>query len=103
MAPAGDTSQGRHRRLIVALRQAREERNLTQREVADALEWSVSKLIWIEKGAVGISVTDLKALLMQYEITDSDVVEQMTDLARASKKAVWWQQYREVMSQDFFT
>jgi transcriptional regulator with XRE-family HTH domain len=88
---------------MVALRQAREARQLTQKDVADALEWSASKLIRIERGAVGISVTDLKALLLQYEITDSDEVDRMVEMARASKRAAWWQEYREMLPQDFYT
>lgn len=103
MAPRSETPQGEHRRLMVALRQAREARELTQKEVADALEWSTSKLIRIEKGAVGISVTDLKALLLQYEITDVDEIDRMVEMARASKKAAWWQQYRDMFPSDFFT
>jgi transcriptional regulator with XRE-family HTH domain len=103
MAPRSETPQGEHRRLIVALRQAREARHLTQKEVADALEWSASKLIRIERGSVGISVTDLKALLLHYKVTDANDVDRMVDMARASKKAVWWQEYRDVLNPEFFT
>lgn len=103
MVRPGETPQSEHRRLMVALRQAREARQLTQKDVADALEWSASKLIRIERGAVGISVTDLKALLLQYEITDVDEVDRMVAMARASKKAAWWQEYREMLPQDFYT
>src|SRR5262245_2049783 len=103
MTRRGETPQSEHRRLMVALRQAREARQLTQKEVADALEWSASKLIRIERGTVGISVTDLKALLLHYEVTDTDEVDRMVEMARASKKAVWWQEYRELLPQDFYT
>lgn len=103
MAYPGETPQSEHRRLIVALRQAREARRLTQKEVADALDWSLSKLIRIERGTVGISVTDLKALLLHYGVTDDDEVERMVSMARASKKTAWWQQYREVFHSEFFT
>ena len=103
MARPGETPQSEHRRLIVELRQAREAQRLTQKEVADALEWSLSKLIRIERGAVGISVTDLKALLLQYGLTDDEVVDRMVGMARASKKTAWWQHYRQVYPADFFT
>jgi transcriptional regulator with XRE-family HTH domain len=103
MAHPGDTPQSEHRRLIVELRQARDARRLTQKEVADALDWSSSKLIRIERGTVGISITDLKALLLHYDVTKSDDVERMVAMARASKKTAWWQQYREVFPPDFFT
>ena len=51
------------RRLRVALRQYRDAAELTQRAAAEALDWSVSKIIRIEQGAVGITPTDLRALL----------------------------------------
>lgn len=103
MAHPGETPQSEHRRLIVELRQARDARRLTQKEVADALEWSLSKLIRIERGTVGISITDLKALLLHYDVTKADDVDRLVAMARASKKTAWWQQYREVYSPDFFT
>lgn len=104
MTPRGTTTpQGEHRRLRLALRQARDASQLTQKDVADALDWSTSKLIRIEKGTVGISVTDLKALLLQYRITDDAEVDEFVAMARASKKAAWWQQYRGTYSQQFLT
>jgi transcriptional regulator with XRE-family HTH domain len=98
-----ETPQSEHRRLMVTLRQAREARQLTQKDVADSLEWSASKLIRIERGTVGISITDLKALLLHYDVTDAEEVDRMVEMARASKKAAWWQEYREVLPQDFVT
>lgn len=103
MAHPGETPQSEHRRLIVELRQSRVAREYTQKEVADALDWSLSKLIRIERGSVGISVTDLKALLLHYGMTGTDEVDRMVAMARASKKTAWWQQYRDVYSPDFFT
>lgn len=103
MTRRSETPQSEHRRLMVRLRQAREARQMTQKDVADALEWSASKLIRIERGAVGVSVTDLKALLLHYDVTDSEEVDRIVAMARASKKAAWWQEYREVLPQDFVT
>lgn len=103
MTPRSETPQGEHRRLMVALRQARDALRMTQKEVADALDWSTSKLIRIEGGSVGISITDLKALLQHYEVTDAAEVARMVELARGSKKAMWWHEYRDVMPTDFYT
>jgi len=103
MSPRGETPQSEHRRLRVALRDARDALHLTQKEVADALEWSSSKIIRIESGSVGISVTDLKALLLHYRVTDANEVDRMVTMARASKKAAWWQEHRELLTQDFIT
>lgn len=103
MSPRSETPQAEHRRLLVALRQARNARHLTQKEVADTLDWSTSKLIRIEGGSVGISITDLRALLQHYEVTDPDEVDRMVEMARGSKKAMWWYEYRDAMPHEFYT
>ncbi|WP_433272874.1 helix-turn-helix domain-containing protein [Actinosynnema sp. CS-041913] len=89
------------RRLRIELRQTRDALKLTQKEVADALEWSPSKLIRIEKGTVGISVTDLKALLLHYQVTDPDAVDRLVRMARIGKQAAWWNEYRDIASLRF--
>src|SRR4051794_7678193 len=103
MAPRAETPVAEHRKLRQALRHARDSLNLTQKEVAEALDWSTSKLIRIEKGTVGISVTDLKALLLHYRVTDLDEVDRMVAMVRASKMSAWWHEYRDAYSQDFIT
>jgi transcriptional regulator with XRE-family HTH domain len=92
------------RRLRSELRRARQDAGLTQKDVAEALEWSLSKLIRIEAGAVGISTTDLRALLQHYRINDPKVVDRILSLARAGKEQRgWWTTYRDVTSQQFLT
>ncbi|NUT46054.1 MAG: helix-turn-helix domain-containing protein [Saccharothrix sp.] len=102
MARVG-TPVSQHRRLRAELRQARERAGLTQQGVADALEWSVSKLIRIENGSVGVSITDLKALLLHYGVTDADEVAELVELARGSKQSAWWHAYKNQVSQQFLT
>jgi transcriptional regulator with XRE-family HTH domain len=85
------------RRLRTELRRAREEARRTQREVADELDWSPSKVIRIEGGQVAVSVTDLKALLTFYQVRDEDRVDELVTLARQSRKQPW-SQYRDVVS-----
>jgi transcriptional regulator with XRE-family HTH domain len=84
------------RRLRVELRRARTKANRTQKDVAEALDWSPSKVIRIESGQVAISTTDLKALLLEYGVTDRAVVAELVDLARNSKKQPW-SQYKDVL------
>lgn len=91
------------RRLRAELRRAREQAGQTQKEVADALDWSPSKLIRIEAGANIISTTDLMALLQHYNITDRKQVNELVNVARASRKQAWWDEYRAVYSQQFLT
>jgi transcriptional regulator with XRE-family HTH domain len=101
--PVGDNPTSQLRRLRTELRQRRDSVQLTQREVAEALDWSPSKLIRIERGPVGISVTDVRALLQHYRVTDEQQVEKLVELARASKKPAWWHQYRDSSSAQFIT
>jgi transcriptional regulator with XRE-family HTH domain len=54
------------RQLRQDLRRLRESAQLPQAEVAHSLDWSHSKLIRIENGSVGVSVTDVKALATLY-------------------------------------
>lgn len=86
------------RRLRIELRRARDAANLTQEHVVRELDWSLSKLIRIETGAVGISTTDLRALLQLYGITEPQRIAQLTELARASRrKPAWWGSYRDLV------
>jgi transcriptional regulator with XRE-family HTH domain len=88
-----------HRRhLQRELRRYRSEAGLTQRDVAQELEWSPSKVIRIESGNVAVSTTDLRALLALYKVTDPPTVEELVDNARSSRKASW-AEYRDVISQ----
>lgn len=91
------------RRLRAELRRAREHTHQTQKEVADALDWSASKLIRIETGAALISTTDLMALLHYYGVTDRERVAQLVEVARASRKQAWWDEYRPFYDQQHLT
>ncbi|MFF3376372.1 helix-turn-helix domain-containing protein [Streptomyces sp. NPDC002680] len=100
MPTAVDPSLNR-RKLRLALKSARDKRGLTQRDAADALEWSLSKLIRIEAGTVSLSVTDLRAMLLEYGVNDPDIVVELEEAARGSKGQSWWSDYNDVISQPF--
>jgi len=90
------------RRLRIELRRAREAANLTQEQVVRELDWSLSKLIRIETGAVGVSTTDLRALLQLYGITDAGRISELTTMARASRrKPAWWSAYRDLIPEGY--
>jgi transcriptional regulator with XRE-family HTH domain len=95
------SSVASQRRVLAELRKAREVLQLTQKDVAEALDWSVSKLVRIESGTVGLSITDLKALLLHYGITDRDRVEAYVSLTRAGRQPGWWDEYKRIHSADF--
>jgi len=84
------------RRLRAELRRARLEAGLTQDQVATAMDWSLSKLIRIENGTVGISTNDLKAILAHYKITDQKRTAEFLTLSRGARERSWWSGYRDV-------
>jgi transcriptional regulator with XRE-family HTH domain len=98
--PAEDPSVLR-RRLLTFLRRQRDIVGLTQQKAADELEWSLSKLIRIETGAQGISVTDLKAVLALYGVADDALAKSLIAAARGSRGQSWWHPYRDIVSPQF--
>jgi transcriptional regulator with XRE-family HTH domain len=89
------------RRLRTELRRARSEASRTQEQVAREMDWSPSKIIRIETGAVGISTNDLKALLQLYGIHDAERTDELIELARASRQTSWWSKYRGTISSQY--
>jgi transcriptional regulator with XRE-family HTH domain len=86
------------RRLRTELRRARLDSGLTQEQVATAMDWSLSKLIRIENGSVGISTNDLKAILAHYKITDEGRTAELLALSRGARERSWWNVYRDAPS-----
>jgi transcriptional regulator with XRE-family HTH domain len=85
------------RRLRSDVRRAREGLGMSHRDVAEAMDWSVSKLIRIEAGAVTITTNDLRALVAHYGITDPRHVEELIDLAKRSReRSPWWVDFRDI-------
>jgi transcriptional regulator with XRE-family HTH domain len=89
-----------HRHLRSALRRHRAQVELTQQDVAAAMEWSVSKVIRIELGDSLLSSSDLRHLLDLYRVVDSEHLDQMLRWARAAKHQPW-RAYRDVHSASF--
>jgi hypothetical protein len=59
------------------------------------MDWSLSKLIRIENGSVGISTNDLRAILLHYKIVDETHVSELLALARAARERSWWSSYSD--------
>jgi transcriptional regulator with XRE-family HTH domain len=98
----GSSPLVQRRRLRGELRQARQDAGLTQEAVAAAMEWSLSKVIRIEAGAVGISTNDLRALLRLYHINDPQRVGYLLSLGRDARKQTWWSKYRGAAPPNYF-
>jgi transcriptional regulator with XRE-family HTH domain len=89
------------RRLRVALRKARQTRGLSQKDVATRLDWSPSKLLRIENGAVSVDTGDLRHLLSLYGVSDETEVEQLVAVARDARGSTRWAVYRDVLAPEF--
>ena len=82
--PSDDWPESARRRINRAVREAREAKGFTQQQVADAMEWSVNKIMRIESGDVSVSANDLRELLKHLEITDETRIEDLLKAARLS-------------------
>jgi transcriptional regulator with XRE-family HTH domain len=87
------------RKLRVELKRLRTARGLTQRNVADQLDWSQSKVIRIENGSVAVGVTDLQALLRLFGVDDQESIDTMVEMAKGSKRLPFTD-YKDVLSPD---
>ncbi|GAA4596378.1 transcriptional regulator with XRE-family HTH domain [Actinoplanes octamycinicus] len=98
--PEGDSPTVARRRVRLALREARERADLTQLQVAEEMEWSLSKVIRIENGDVSISPNDLRPLLTYLGIKErSTIADLIADarIARKRQRQAWYQapEFRE--------
>ncbi|MEV4134384.1 helix-turn-helix transcriptional regulator [Dactylosporangium sp. NPDC049742] len=94
MAP-GDTPAVARRAVRLAIKDARTAKGLTQSQVAEAMEWSLSKVMRIESGEVTISQNDLRPLLTHLGIRDKARVDELVQAAKASKqRQQWWDHKR---------
>jgi len=66
------------------------------------MDWSLSKIIRIETGAVGISTNDLAALLRLYQVDSAERTSELVALARAARQQSWWSKYRGSVSSAYF-
>jgi hypothetical protein len=89
------------RQLSAMLRAARASTDKNRDEVAEELVWSLSKLVRIEAGDQGVSVTDIRALLSVYGIADPDEVRTYTDLARTGRARPWFSDFHDLLSKQF--
>jgi transcriptional regulator with XRE-family HTH domain len=96
---SGDGTR-QHRSLRMALRGHREREQKTQQDVAQAMEWSISKVVRIEIGDSLVSSSDLRQLLSLYGVESSAERERMLRWARAAKNQPW-RAYLDVLSASF--
>jgi transcriptional regulator with XRE-family HTH domain len=98
--PRAESPAVAKRRLRQRLRRAREAAGLTQHQVAEAVDWSVSKIIRIENGKVAVTTSDLRALLGIFGI-DASEIDAWIELARLSRQPTVAAQYADVLPRPF--
>jgi transcriptional regulator with XRE-family HTH domain len=85
----------RQRELGMRLRKLRNDRNLTDVEVANKLLCSATKISRIETGGRRPSLRDVRDLCGVYGV-DPDTTTELMELAREARQPGWWTQYDEL-------
>ncbi|WP_327066324.1 helix-turn-helix domain-containing protein [Kitasatospora sp. NBC_01302] len=96
--PADQSPTVRRRRLGAELRRLREEAGLTAEQVGAELSCHASKIGRIENGRSGVRALDLREMFSLYRVTDQKTRDQLTGLAKESRKRGWWHVYNDVLS-----
>lgn len=92
MNSTGGGSTVPRRQLGRKLRELRETRQLTVREVVGALEWSKPRVWRYETGQAPMQPTDVEAMCRLYG-ADTALTEALKALARQTKSKGWWHSY----------
>jgi transcriptional regulator with XRE-family HTH domain len=98
--PRPETVEVKKRRLRTALRQARIDKEITQKAAADYLVWSVSKIVRIEQGTVPVAPTDVRAMLQLYGVTDERQIDELVELAKEAREDKGWSTFDDILSQE---
>ncbi|MFB4318525.1 helix-turn-helix domain-containing protein [Actinomadura sp. 21ATH] len=94
----------RHRLLVQKLRRLREEAGFTQAEVAQAMDWSESKQIKMERGNIPVRIPDVRALLVHYGLVGPEhrqETDAVLQLARDARRKGWWHTYGDAVPEWF--
>lgn len=88
----------RRRRLAAHLRQLREKAGMTVAEAARAVEWTPSKITWIETNrGKRPNPRDVRDLCDAYRVTDQRERAYLEQLARDGRLKGWWDPYGDVL------
>ncbi len=90
----------RRRRLAAELRAIRESTGKSGDVVANALNWSPSKISRYELARTGLKLQEVEKLLTYYKVTGPRR-EQLLDLAKDAAQRGWWEEYADGLSADY--
>jgi transcriptional regulator with XRE-family HTH domain len=95
----GGASVVRRWQLAASMKVMREQANLTQDEAVDRLQkgqgkWSRSKLSRVENRDHNLKPREVEQLLAAYEVSDTETLDQLVQLATKSSERDWWVEFR---------
>lgn len=88
------------RRLRLALVEAREAGDLSQKQVAAEMGWSVSKVSRIEQGTVTVSPSDVRAMFSLFGAT-REIIQEHVDVALEARSAKSWADFADAISPEY--
>ncbi len=88
------------RQVAARLKDLRISAGRTQQEVIESLQWSTSKIIRIEKGASGVTLPDLRAMLELYGVDDPAVSSELAEMARTSRARQQFSEFKGALSSE---
>ncbi|MGW4237192.1 helix-turn-helix domain-containing protein [Streptomyces sp. NPDC004749] len=101
---APNTSTVLGRQLGDELRRLRDRAGLTTSQAAEALDCTKGKVSRIENGRVAVRLPDLTAMLHAYEVSDAELRDRLSALARKAnrrRREGWWNQYGSVLADSY--
>lgn len=100
--PGNVSPEVRRRRLAAELRRLRDRSGQTGDEVASLLGWSPSKVSRYELARTGLRPSDVRKMLEVYGV-DAARQEELLALARQATTKGWWEEYADVMSEEYIS
>lgn len=101
------TSKGsptvRRRRLGAQLRKMRKESDVSVDVVAEAFDVTPSTIYRMELGRVGVKSRDISLFVKLYDITNRELIRELTTLAKDGSKRGWWAKYTDTISPPYAT
>ncbi|MGC0419301.1 helix-turn-helix domain-containing protein [Embleya sp. AB8] len=94
--PANASPTVRARTLGRELRKARETAGWSLDQAAQALGVNKATISRVELGRTGVRQRDVRALLMDYGVTDEQSIEALVMLSRHGRTQGWWRKHGEV-------
>jgi transcriptional regulator with XRE-family HTH domain len=100
--PGNVSPEVRRRRLAAELRRLRDRSGKTGDEVASQLGWSPSKVSRYELARTGLRPSEVRKMLEVYGV-EPNRQEELLALARQSATKGWWEDYADVMNDEYIS